>query len=294
MIVMIQKKLLETVNIIKIKYNNNYIQNYYKKLIINNMEDLLNISGKKFKSRLMTGTGKHRSVKDLLESVKFSETEIITVAIRRLDLDNPNEKTILDHLDWGKYQILPNTAGSKTSEEAIFTAQLAREVTGSNWIKIEVIPDPEYLLPDPIGTVQAAKELIRDGFVCLPYIGADPVLAKILEDLGCATVMPLGSPIGSGKGVITREEIQIIIEKSSIPVVVDAGLGVPSDASSVMEMGADAVLVNTAIAQAKNPGLMGKAFKEGVNAGRNAYLAGRIPIKSSASASSPTKGTINS
>ena len=169
----------------------------------------------------------------------------------------------------------------------IFTAQLAREVTGANCIKIEVIPDPEYLLPDPIGTVQAAKELIRDGFVCLPYIGADPVLAKILEDLGCATVMPLGSPIGSGKGVITREEIQIIIEKSSIPVVVDAGLGVPSEASVVMENGADAVLVNSAIAGAKDPEQMAEAFKLGVKAGRKAYLSGRIPITNHANPSSP-------
>ena len=258
------------------------------------MIDLLSIDGKTFKSRLMTGTGKHRSIKDLIDSVELSETEIITVAIRRLNLDNPNQKTILDHLDWNKYQILPNTAGSTTAEEAIFCAKLAREVTGSNWIKIEVIPDSKYLLPDPIGTVETAKVLISEGFTCLPYIGADPVLAKRLEDLGCATVMPLGSPIGSGKGVTTKEEIQIIIENSSIPVVIDAGLGVPSDASLVMEMGADAVLVNTAIAQAQNPGLMGKAFKEGVTAGRNAFLAGRIPIIDSASPSSPTTGKINS
>jgi len=161
------------------------------------MGDQLTIAGKTFRSRLMTGTGKHRSVADLLASVETSGTEIITVAIRRLNLDDPNEKTFLDHLDWDKYQILPNTAGSKTAAEAVFTAHLAREVTGSNWIKIEVIPDPKYLLPDPIGTLEAAEQLIKDGFVCLPYIGADPVLAMRLEDLGCATVMPLGSPIGS-------------------------------------------------------------------------------------------------
>lgn len=254
------------------------------------MSDQLTIADKTFHSRLMTGTGKHRSVKDLLESVSKSETEIITVAIRRLNLDQPNEKTLLDHLDWDKYQILPNTAGSKTSAEAIFTAQLAREVTNSNWIKIEVIPDPRYLLPDPIGTLEAAEELVKDGFVCLPYMGADPELARRLEDAGCATVMPLGSPIGSGRGVLTSEEIQIIIEQANVPVVVDAGLGVPSDASTVMELGADAVLVNTAIAQAENPGMMGEAFKLGVEAGRKAYLAGRIPVNEKASPSSPTEG----
>jgi len=254
------------------------------------MGDQLTIAGKTFDSRLMTGTGKHGSVADLLASVEQSGTEIITVAIRRLNLDDPNEKTLLDHLDWSKYQILPNTAGSKTADEAVFTAQLAREVTGSNWIKIEVIPDPKYLLPDPIGTLEAAERLVKDGFVCLPYMGADPELAKRLEDVGCATVMPLGSPIGSGRGVLTSEEIQIIIEQVNVPVVVDAGLGVPSDASTVMELGADAVLVNTAIAQAANPGLMGEAFKLGVEAGRKAYLAGRIPIIDKASASSPTEG----
>ncbi|GIT17377.1 MAG: thiazole synthase [Dehalococcoidia bacterium] len=213
------------------------------------MDDQLIIAGKTFNSRLMTGTGKHKTVGDLVASVEKSQTEIITVAIRRLNLDNPNEKTILDELDWDNYQILPNTAGSKTADEAVFTAQLAREVTGSNWIKIEVIPDPKYLLPDPIGTLEAAQKLVKDGFVCLPYMGADPELAKRLEDIGCATVMPLGSPIGSGRGVLTAEEIQIIVEQSSVPVVVDAGLGVPSDASTVMELGADAVsLLNTAIA----------------------------------------------
>ena len=254
------------------------------------MIDQLTIAGKTFGSRLMTGTGKHRSVDDLLQSVKKSGTEIITVAIRRLNLDDPSEKTLLDHLDWNKYQILPNTAGSKTATEAIFTAQLAREVTNSNWIKIEVIPDPRYLLPDPIGTLEAAEELVKDGFVCLPYMGADPELARRLEDVGCATVMPLGSPIGSGRGVLTSEEIQIIIEQANVPVVVDAGLGVPSDASTVMEFGADAVLVNTAIAQAENPGLMGEGFKLGVEAGRKAYLAGRIPIAEKAVASSPAEG----
>lgn len=254
------------------------------------MEDALIIGGKKFSSRLMTGTGKHRSTEELLASVEASGCEIITVAIRRLNLDDPNEKTLLDHLDWDKYQILPNTAGCRTAEEAIFTARLAREVTGSDWIKVEVIPDPKYLLPDPIGTLEASEKLIAEGFTVLPYIHADPVLARRLEEAGCATVMPLGSPIGSGRGVFTSEEIQIIIEQANVPVVVDAGLGAPSEASLVMELGADAVLVNTAIALAGDPAMMAEAFRLGVEAGRKAYLAGRIPKKAYASASSPVEG----
>ncbi len=250
------------------------------------MTDNLIIAGKSFTSRLMTGTGKHRSAQELLESVVASGTEIITVAIGRLNLDDPNEETYLDILDWDKYQILPNTAGARTAEQAVGIARLAREVTGSDWVKLEVIPDASHLLPDPVGSYEAAKMLIADGFTVLPYIHADPVLARKLEDLGCATVMPLGSPIGSGRGVHTTEEIAIIIEQSTVPVVVDAGLGVPSDASTVLEMGADAVLVNTAIAQAQNPALMGEAFKLGVQAGRKAYLAGRIGV-SAPSPSSP-------
>ena len=254
------------------------------------MNDPLIIGGKKFSSRLMTGTGKHRSTEELLASVEASGCEIITVAIRRLNLDDPNETTLLDHLDWDRYQILPNTAGCRTAEEAIFTARLAREVTGSDWIKVEVIPDPKYLLPDPIGTLEASEKLIAEGFTVLPYIHADPILARRLEEAGCATVMPLGSPIGSGRGVFTSEEIQIIIEQANVPVVVDAGLGAPSEASLVMELGADAVLVNTAIALAGNPAVMAEAFRLGVQAGRKAYLAGRIPKKAYASASSPIEG----
>ncbi len=254
------------------------------------MSDELVIAGKSFRSRLMTGTGKHRSPEDLKAAVAGSGTQIITVAIGRLDLSDPQAKTVLDHLDWKKFQILPNTAGSKTVEQCLLTARLARQVTGSNWIKVEVIPDSRYLLPDPIGTYEASKQLIKEGFVVLPYIGADPVLARRLEDIGCATVMPLGSPIGSGQGVLTREEIAIIIEQAGVPVVVDAGLGVPSDAAMVMEMGADAVLVNTAIAQANDPGLMGEAFRLGVEAGRKAFLAGRMAKKQYAQASSPQEG----
>lgn len=254
------------------------------------MEDYLEIAGKRFRSRLMVGTGRHRTMEEMQASIAASGAEIVTVAIRRLNLDNPQEKTLLDYLDWDRYTLLPNTAGCRTPEEAVFVARLARELTGTNWVKLEVIPDPRYLLPDPIGTLQAAETLVREGFVVLPYIHADPVLAKRLEEVGCATVMPLGSPIGSGRGIFTKEEIQIIIEEAKVPVVVDAGLGVPSDASQAMEMGADAVLVNTAIAQARDPVLMAEAFKLGVEAGRKAYLAGRIPQKEYAVASSPVGG----
>jgi thiazole synthase len=253
-------------------------------------QDTLVIAGKSFESRLMVGTGKYESPEACVAALDASGAQIVTVAIRRLDLDNPNARTELDYVDWQRYTILPNTAGSTSAEEAIFTAKLARELTGSNWVKLEVIPDPRYLLPDPIGTLRAAENLVRDGFVVLPYIHADPVLAKHLEEAGCATVMPLGSPIGSGRGIFTAEEIQIIIENARVPVVVDAGLGAPSEASQALEMGADAVLVNTAIARAKDPALMAEGFRLGVEAGRKAYLAGRIERKAYASASSPIQG----
>jgi thiazole synthase len=199
---------------------------------------------------------------------------------------------VLDDVDWTKYTILPNTAGCKTAEEAIRIARMARAMELSHWVKLEVIPDPKYLLPDPIGTLEAAKVLVDEGFVVLPYIGADPVLAKRLEEIGCATVMPLGSPIGSGQGVINIEAIKIIVDQATVPVVVDAGIGVPSDAAQAMEAGADACLVNTAVALAGNPALMGEAIAGGVAAGRKAYLAGRIPRKAYASASSPLTGVV--
>ncbi|MDT7944457.1 MAG: thiazole synthase [Dehalococcoidia bacterium] len=254
------------------------------------MEDYLEIAGKKFRSRLIVGTGRFRSMEEMVKAIEASGAEMVTVAIRRLPLDRPGEPNLMDYIDWNKYQILPNTAGCRTAEEAIFIARLARELTGTNWIKLEVVPDPRYLLPDPIGTLRAAEQLVAEGFVVLPYIHADPVLAKQLEEVGCATVMPLGSPIGSGRGIFTLEEIQIIVENAKVPVVVDAGLGAPSDASLALEVGADAVLVNTAIAQAKDPVLMAEAFRLGVEAGRKAFLAGRIPKKALAEASSPMEG----
>lgn len=254
------------------------------------MKDPLIIAQKEFTSRLMVGTGRHRSNEEMVASIESSGAEIITVAIRRLDLDNLKEKNILDYFDWDKYQILPNTAGCKTAAEAIFTAHLAREVTGSDWIKLEVIPYSEHLLPDPIGTFEAARQLVDEGYKVLPYIHADPVLAMKLEEIGCVTVMPLGSAIGSGQGVQTLDEIKMIVKQSNVPVVVDAGLAVPSEASLALESGADAVLVNTAIAQAEDPTLMGEAFKLGVEAGRKANIAGRITKRESAVPSSPTIG----
>ena len=253
------------------------------------MEDHLVIAGKPFKSRLIVGTGKYRTMEEMVQAIEASGTEMVTVAIRRLDLDNPNEKTILDWLDWDKYNVLPNTAGCRTMEEALFIARLGKSVTNTNWVKLEVIPDPKYLFPDPGQTLKAAEQLVKEGFVVLPYIHADPVLAAQLQEVGCATVMPLGSSIGSGQGIHTVEEIRIIIEQATVPVVVDAGLAVPSEAAQALEMGADAVLVNTGIAQAEDPTLMALAFKQGVQAGRMAYQAGRISKRLHASASSPTQ-----
>ena len=252
------------------------------------MSDELVLGGKSFNSRLIVGTGRYRTMEEMVAAVEASGTEMITVAIRRLDLDDPTSKTLLDYIDWNKYQILPNTAGCATVEEAIFVAKLGREVGQTDFVKLEVIPDANYLFPDGAATLEAARLLVKEGFKVLPCIHADPTLAKNLEDAGCVAVMPLGSAIGSGQGIHTAEEIKIIIEQANIPVVVDAGLAVPSDASQALEMGADAVLVNTAIAQAEDPGLMGTAFKQGVAAGRNAYLAGRIGVRREAIASSPT------
>ena len=255
-------------------------------------DEPLRIGEWSFGSRLILGTGRHRSDDDLVTSLEASGTEVVTVAIRRLDLDTPGRKTILNVIDSSKYMVLPNTAGCQTPDEAVLVAKLARSLGLPNWVKLEVIPDPKYLLPDPIGTVEAARRLLEEGFAVLPYIHADPVLAQHLEALGCATVMPLGSAIGSGQGIHTAEEIRIIIEQASVPVVVDAGLGVPSDAAQAMEMGAAAVLINTAIAQAKDPGLMAQAFRLGVDAGRKSFLAGRIQPKPYAQPSSPVEGVV--
>jgi thiazole synthase len=256
------------------------------------VDDILEIAGKRFRSRLMMGSGKFRTADEMREAYLAAETEIVTVAIRRLDLDDPSQKTLLDEIDWSRYTVLPNTAGCYNVEEALRTARLGRELTGSNWVKLEVIGDPKYLWPDPVGTLEAARKLVDEGFVVLPYTTDDPILAKQLEEAGCATVMPMGSPIGSGQGIPYFGRIKVIVEQASVPVVVDAGLGVPSDAAMAMELGADACLVNTAIAEASNPGLMAAAFAGGVRAGRSAFLAGRIQKRAYASASSPLEGIV--
>ncbi len=252
--------------------------------------DPLIVAGVELRSRLFIGTGKYPTDDSMVSALEASGSELVTVALRRLDLDDPKKKTILDVIDWKRYRILPNTAGCRTADEAIRIARLARSMGLSDWVKLEVIPDPRYLFPDPEETLKAARVLVAEGFKVLPYINADPVLARKLEEIGAVTVMPLGSPIGSGQGIQTMEQIRIIIEEARVPVVVDAGIGVPSDAALAMELGADAVLVNTAIALAGDPALMAEAIKGGVDAGRKAYLAGRIPKRTQASPSSPTEG----
>lgn len=253
-------------------------------------QDSLVVAGQQLRSRLFLGTGKYRSDDEMLAALEASGCELVTVALRRLDLDDPNRKTILDVIDWKRYRILPNTAGCQTAEEAIRIARLARSMGLSDWVKLEVIPDPRYLLPDPEETLKAARVLVAENFAVLPYINADPVLAKKLEEIGTVTVMPLGSPIGSGQGLQTLAQIRLIIENARVPVVVDAGIGVPSDAALAMELGADAVLVNTAVAAASQPALMAEALRLGVEAGRKAFRAGRMAVRSEAAASSPAEG----
>ncbi|MBD2427863.1 glycine oxidase ThiO [Phormidium sp. FACHB-1136] len=257
------------------------------------------IAGRSFTSRLMTGSGKYDDFETMRQSIAASGCEIVTVAVRRVQTNAPGHEGLAEALDWSKIWMLPNTAGCQTAEEAIRVARLGREMAkllgqeDNNFVKLEVIPDAKYLLPDPIGTLEAAEQLVKEGFAVLPYINADPLLAKRLEEAGCATVMPLGSPIGSGQGIRNAANIQIIIENAKVPVVVDAGIGTPSEAALAMEMGADALLINTAIAKAQNPVAMGRAMGLATQAGRLAYHAGRIPIQTTASPSSPMAGRIN-
>ncbi len=263
-------------------------------------KDVLVIAGKTFRSRLMTGTGKFDNLETMRQSFAASESEIVTVAVRRVQTNAPGHEGLAEAIDWQKVWMLPNTAGCTNAEDAIRVARLGREMAkllgqeDNNFVKLEVIPDTKYLLPDPIDTLKAAEQLVKEGFAVLPYINADPLLAKRLEEVGCATVMPLGSPIGSGQGIRNAANIEIIIENANIPVVVDAGIGTPSEAAYAMELGADALLVNSAIALAKNPIAMGMAMGMATKAGRLAYQSGRIPIKVYASASSPSTGTITS
>lgn len=250
------------------------------------MEDFLRIGDRTFRSRFMIGTGKFPSDEIMTRCLEASGAEIITVAIRRVDLSDP-DSDMLRVLDPEKIFILPNTSGAADADEAVRTAVLAREMGLSSWVKLEVTPDPRYLLPDPDETLKAARILVKDGFTVLPYINADPVLAKKLEDAGCATVMPLGAPIGTNKGLTTIEQIKIIIAQSNIPVVIDAGIGRPSDACLAMEIGADACMINTAISASPNPPQTAVAFKLAIEAGRKAYLAGHAPRRDTARPSSP-------
>lgn len=255
-----------------------------------NMKQNLTIAGRTFSSRLFLGTGKFPSNQILKEALLASGTEIVTVALRRVDLSSTDNKDILSAIDRDKYLILPNTSGARSADEAVRLARLAKAGGAGNWLKLEVTPDPNYLLPDPIETLKAAEILVKEGFIVLPYINADPILAKRLEEVGTATVMPLGSFIGSHQGIRTKQAIEVIIEQANIPVVVDAGLGAPSHAAEAMEMGADAVLVNTAIAIAADPVKMAEAFKWAVQAGRQAFEVGLNVPQRKASASSPLTG----
>lgn len=250
------------------------------------MNTKLTIADKIFTSRLFTGTGKFSSSELMREALLASESELITVALKRVDVQD-EEDDILSHLNHSRINLLPNTSGVRTAKEAVFAAELSREALETNWVKLEIHPDPRYLLPDPIETLKAAEELVKKGFVVMPYIHADPVLCKRLEEVGTQCVMPLGAPIGSNKGLKTLEFLEIIIEQSNVPVVVDAGIGAPSHAAYAMELGADAVLVNTAIAVSQNPVAMAQAFKKAVEAGRMAYEAKLAPVRRQAEASSP-------
>ncbi|MCC8170448.1 MAG: thiazole synthase [Parabacteroides sp.] len=255
------------------------------------MEKLV-IAGKEFASRLFLGTGKFNSNERMEEAILASGSEMVTVAMKRIDLDNRDDD-MLAHIQHSHIQLLPNTSGVRNAEEAVFAAQMAREAFGTNWLKLEIHPDPRYLLPDPIETLKATEELVKAGFVVLPYCQADPVLCKRLEEAGAATVMPLGAPIGTNKGLQTREFLRIIIEQATVPVVVDAGIGAPSHAAEAMEMGASAVLVNTAIAVAGNPTEMARAFKLAVESGRMAYEAQLAASGFTAVASSPLTAFLN-
>jgi len=256
------------------------------------MTDTLNIAGKEFSSRLFTGTGKFGNHSLMEQALLASGTELVTVALKRMNIDGDDDD-ILKHLNHSHINLLPNTSGVRNANEAVFAAELAREALQTNWLKLEIHPDPKYLMPDPIETLKAAEQLVKAGFIVLPYIHADPVLCKRLEEVGVAAVMPLGAPIGSNMGLKTLEFLQIIIEQSNVPVIVDAGIGAPSHAAAAMEIGASAVLVNTAIAVAADPVAMALAFKMAVEAGRIAYRSGLGQVKAVAEHSSPLTAFLN-
>ncbi|TGG90417.1 thiazole synthase [Natronospirillum operosum] len=253
---------------------------------MHDVNDPLHLGNRSWQSRLLTGTGKFGHPDTMLAALEAADTELVTLALRRVETGTRDDN-LFGPLQQAGYRLLPNTSGARTAEEAVFAAQLAREAMGTPWLKLEIHPDPRYLMPDPIETLKAAEQLVQEGFTVLPYVHADPVLCKRLEEVGCAAVMPLGAPIGSNLGLETRTFLHIIIEQAQVPVIVDAGIGRPSDAMAAMEMGADAVLVNTAIATARDPVAMARAFRDAVRAGRAAYLAGLAAASPQAVASSP-------
>ncbi|MCP9828370.1 MULTISPECIES: thiazole synthase [unclassified Synechococcus] len=261
-------------------------------------DDTLVIGGRRFRSRLMTGTGKYPSLAAMQASLAASRCDIVTVAVRRVQAAAAGHQGLIEAIDWSTIWMLPNTAGCATADEAVRVARLGRELAklagqeDNTFVKLEVIPDGRHLLPDPFGTLEAAERLVKEGFTVLPYINADPLLARRLEEVGCATVMPLGSPIGSGQGIRNAANIALIIESAGVPVVVDAGLGVPSEAAQAMEMGADALLINSAIAMAGDPPAMAWAMAQATEAGRCAWKAGRLPQRQDAQASSPQWGRV--
>ena len=255
-------------------------------------QDLLKIADFSFNSRLLIGTGKYASFEETRQAIEAAEADIVTVAVRRVNITDRSKESLLDYIDSKKYTLLPNTAGCYSAEEAIRTCRLAREVGGWKMVKLEVLGDDKTLFPDIVGLLEAARVLVKEGFLVLPYTNDDPIVAKKLEDIGCAAVMPLAAPIGSGLGIRNPYNIRIILENARVPVIVDAGVGTASDAAIAMELGCDGVLMNTGIAGAKKPILMAEAMKHAIRAGRMAYLAGRIPRKLYATASSPLNGMI--
>lgn len=257
------------------------------------VDEMLVIAGRPLRSRLMVGTGKYRTNPQMVEAIAASGAEVVTVAVRRVDLDRTSEEGILHHLDPEKYLLLPNTAGCYTAEDAIRYARLARAAGFTDWVKLEVIGDPETLLPDVAATLSAAVELVRDGFTVLAYTNDDLITALRLEDAGCAAVMPLASPIGSGLGLVNPYNVRIIKSRLQVPVIVDAGVGTASDAALTMEQGVDGILMNTAIAEAEDPVAMGRAMGLATEAGRLAYLAGRMPRRERAVPSSPIRGMVD-
>ncbi|MGS0681935.1 thiazole synthase [Shewanella sp. 125m-7] len=253
---------------------------------------MLTIAEHQFESRLFTGTGKFAAPETMLAAIQASQSQLVTLAVKRLDWNRGSDNILKPLLGRG-VKLLPNTAGARNVKEAIFAAHLAREMLGTNWIKLEIHPDPKYLMPDPIETLEAARILCEQGYVVLPYVHADPVLCRRLEEVGCAAVMPLGSPIGSNQGLATETFLKIIIEQANVPVIIDAGIGAPSQATHAMELGADAVLVNTAIASSSDPVAMGRCFAQAVNTGRQAYMAGLGAVSHQAHHTSPLTGFLN-